>query len=394
MSKSMNKYHKCIQELGRSMSGWVEVGALAVGVGVGVGAVPVPGGGGMAWAGKYQVVLSQRDGGVCLECRDVETEKIDYVKFDTIGSSMGKCALPASDVVGKFVRKENKLRFSIGNFELIVTSSGKICVFDGSTDDSLCIEGANVSVGKEDEQKSLTADILSFANCGKIENYGKVYAKIFSVSNCRKLYNRFLSADLFVFCKTPVSSKEIRAGNVLKFPEDSKAIVEPLSCYQGECEVINEHKGERYKLDGFVEDLSGFFRHDDTFLEDYWSPYSSGLLPLGAKEGVQLETGEDESHYYVFPKPGRYLCVFFFNMCDGCGARHEKDVFVDVKDCSDMLVAKCMAHVGAGDAKLVQFLCHLELKDNARLRFFLRECNEKKCPSMVKKDPVAYFYRY
>ena len=52
MSKSMNKYHKCIQELGRSMSGWVEVGALAVGVGVGVGAVPVPGGGGMAWAGK------------------------------------------------------------------------------------------------------------------------------------------------------------------------------------------------------------------------------------------------------------------------------------------------------------------------------------------------------
>ena len=44
MSKSMNKYHKCIQELGRTLPGWVKVGALALGVGVGMGVVPVPGG--------------------------------------------------------------------------------------------------------------------------------------------------------------------------------------------------------------------------------------------------------------------------------------------------------------------------------------------------------------
>ena len=35
MSEFMNKYHKCISELGRSMPGWVKVGALAMGVGVG-----------------------------------------------------------------------------------------------------------------------------------------------------------------------------------------------------------------------------------------------------------------------------------------------------------------------------------------------------------------------
>ena len=45
MSKSMNKHHKGMSELGRSMPGWVKVGALALGVGVGSGAVPVPGGG-------------------------------------------------------------------------------------------------------------------------------------------------------------------------------------------------------------------------------------------------------------------------------------------------------------------------------------------------------------
>ena len=46
----MNKYHKCIQELGRSMSGWIKVGALAVGVGIGDWS---PGGGmSKVWAGK------------------------------------------------------------------------------------------------------------------------------------------------------------------------------------------------------------------------------------------------------------------------------------------------------------------------------------------------------
>ena len=50
----MNKYHKCIQELGK-LPGWVKVGALAVGVGVGVGAVPVPGGGmSKVWAGTKE----------------------------------------------------------------------------------------------------------------------------------------------------------------------------------------------------------------------------------------------------------------------------------------------------------------------------------------------------
>ena len=36
MSKSMNKYHKCIQELGK-LPGWVKVGAVALGVSVGGG---------------------------------------------------------------------------------------------------------------------------------------------------------------------------------------------------------------------------------------------------------------------------------------------------------------------------------------------------------------------
>lgn len=47
----MNKYHKCISELGRSMPGWVKVGALALSIGGGMGAVHVPGGG-KVWAGK------------------------------------------------------------------------------------------------------------------------------------------------------------------------------------------------------------------------------------------------------------------------------------------------------------------------------------------------------
>ena len=38
----MNKYHKCIQELGK-LPGWVKVGALGVSVGGGMGGVPVPG---------------------------------------------------------------------------------------------------------------------------------------------------------------------------------------------------------------------------------------------------------------------------------------------------------------------------------------------------------------
>ena len=55
----MNKYHKCMSELGRSMPGWVKVGAIAMGVGVG-GRSP---GGGVSkiWAGKYKVSI-KRDG--------------------------------------------------------------------------------------------------------------------------------------------------------------------------------------------------------------------------------------------------------------------------------------------------------------------------------------------
>ena len=51
MSKSMNKYHKCIQELGKLMPGWVKAGVLAVGVGVGVGGWSPGGGIEKAWGG-------------------------------------------------------------------------------------------------------------------------------------------------------------------------------------------------------------------------------------------------------------------------------------------------------------------------------------------------------
>ena len=48
----MNKYHKCIRELGRTLPGWVKVGALAVGVGVGTGGWSPGGGMSKIWGGK------------------------------------------------------------------------------------------------------------------------------------------------------------------------------------------------------------------------------------------------------------------------------------------------------------------------------------------------------
>ena len=82
MSKSMNKYHKCIQELGK-LPGWVKVGALAVGVGVG-GWSP---GGGMSkgvekvWAGKCKVQIKSQE--------PVESGPSGWVDFEVMDENTG-----------------------------------------------------------------------------------------------------------------------------------------------------------------------------------------------------------------------------------------------------------------------------------------------------------------
>ena len=38
----MNQYHKCIQELGKTLPGWIKIGAVALSMGVGTEGIPVP----------------------------------------------------------------------------------------------------------------------------------------------------------------------------------------------------------------------------------------------------------------------------------------------------------------------------------------------------------------
>lgn len=101
----MNKYHKRKSELGRTLPGWVKVGALAVGVGVGVGGWSPGGGVGKVCAGKYKedtVRTHNTTVNVALQNR--------YVNFENAGIFLPKTlifVLPAVALL-YFARKKSK----------------------------------------------------------------------------------------------------------------------------------------------------------------------------------------------------------------------------------------------------------------------------------------------
>ena len=82
-----------MSELGRSMSGWVKVGAVAMGVGVGMGGWTPGGGVDKVWAGKYVVVIkksgnsSRNSGGVK---ESVFEEDEDFRVWDVDNSDEGR----------------------------------------------------------------------------------------------------------------------------------------------------------------------------------------------------------------------------------------------------------------------------------------------------------------
>lgn len=112
MSKSMNKYHKCIQELGK-LPGWVKVGALAVGVGVGGGGWS-PSDGQYARAGKYKVQIKSQE--------PVESGPSGWVDFEVMDENtgvMGSCRW--------FVEQRNRA-ITVTKSKNLNRVKGKLCL--------------------------------------------------------------------------------------------------------------------------------------------------------------------------------------------------------------------------------------------------------------------------
>ena len=394
MSKSMNKYHKCIQELGK-LPGWVKVGALAVGVGVGVGAVPVPGGGmSKVWAGKYRVSVRKSDASVAVHAIDMETGQADELSFTPSNGANGMfCSfvVPKGDVVGKYKHAKDRFLFSIGGFEFVLTPRCALYISGGISEDSLAVEGGVVFVESLHE---VVAAVLALSGCEKVENYGRIVADIFSIDNCKSFVNGHLFSGLLVVIDVQIRSVLIKADEIVKPDGDVSA----LDSYQENqpCELSREGSGKRLVLKGFTDEFGGCFRKHG-YLEDYWSPYGDVSLPFYGSEQVKVQkmviSGKEE-HYYQLPKAGVYRCVLFLSVIDWCGKSHEQDVLLAIKSSKQKVLAKyrkyfCKSYNGK---KPLPFPCSVQLNDgDLSVTFFVKARCKEGGTSLIKTDSVAYF---
>ena len=105
MSKSMNKYHKCISKHGH-LPGWFKTGALALGIAAGVGTegIPGPGGAQKVRAGKIKNTerMHNTTVNVALQNR--------YVNFENTNFFLPKTLFFMLPAVARmyFVRKKSK----------------------------------------------------------------------------------------------------------------------------------------------------------------------------------------------------------------------------------------------------------------------------------------------
>ena len=170
MSKSMNKCHKCIQELGK-LPGWVKLGAVALAVGVGIGGWSPGGGMSKAWAGKYRVTIalpqSKKEGAcVAFKTEDVDEGLVDF--FAYYGRSNGSIAIagtPKRTIVKNFHCGTRQFSFDIGGVSIRRKCNEDIVSFQlsgGAQNNSLYIVAQspiNLSIEKGE---SLIGDSLIF----------------------------------------------------------------------------------------------------------------------------------------------------------------------------------------------------------------------------------------
>jgi len=386
MSKSMNKYHKCMSELGRSMSGWVKVGALAVGVGVGGWS---PGGGvSKAWAGNYRLEVQAKQGICSFFAEDLGTG--EKGKFSLEGQKVAECDDSTVAFLGLHSGTEG-VSFRLGSFIVYFRAFQDVVIYGGSLSDSISVASA-VPVEMPGLNK-VYADSLVFENVSSLCLQSRLLCSSLVFLKCGKvlLYKlASVSADcVFVSDSTVVNQGALRCDYFLPYDDCHLSGFEKarigLSDKRKRKEVI--------VLDGIEqndEDSGCFATLDgDSFVS--WLPFEEDVgVPFSCQDcRVSREYDDRKRCFYGIQHLKKPICVFVGKIRDICGssvAAHEKRVCFRIEDASGK-VLESLVQGAVKSASFTRFICPLHLKDaTGKITFkILGQCT--KCPrSVVSAD--------
>ena len=383
MSKSMNKYHKCMSELGSSLPGWVKVGAVALGIGVGMGGWS-PGGGGKMWAGSASEIVIRKKShqGLVFQCRVLDTGESGMV---TLYKDRKPEVVQDSSVVESVSHSSSNSLFRFGALTVIY-ENGELLLYQ-SSDDSLRIDSTEeitLPVARRFRAKMLVianaprvrigsavcCSVAAFPMCGEVsvEKVGSLYCGI-CFSDARMQLEGAFHCDVFCFyggCR--LSGSGILGG-------------------------VSEHGGWRLvkKLQGFDVSASGLgYLHNadsnDPF--SYWYPYEAEpWLPFAGGTSAQ-EDFKNKVWHCDIRGGGRYCFVFVANLMD-CGDRNiEKKICMSVQEVSGNILGKAAQRVMFEGAKWKRVIFPIDITlegEFARVMFGLSEDSSLRFPG-VKID--------
>ena len=385
MSKSMNKYHKCIQELGK-LPGWVKVGAVAIGVGIGTGAVHVPGGGvSKIWAGSWQIRMKSAidaNKPSSIEMYNLESGEISTYKVD-MQEKIKVCSnWFSSDIFNEVRYSSESISFKIDDFRFLLRINGRLEVAGGTPKDELRIDGFKsvlVQYGT-----SLRARVFNVCNCDEFVNNGKmVSADILAANHCGKFFSGRLETKLLSFSYTVASLHDVESTAIVQYEDTATLELE------SECSSIRR-SGQFKKFS-----LSGIDHHSlqGVFEGNYWVSYNRGKfgmsIPFAEVKGLEKEVF-DEVQFCKFPEQGSYYCVAFFYLGDSaCG--NGKNIIFLAENKQGETLSKAVVYLPGG-RNVISPSCILNLgkQEDLYVKFQLGSTIKDSC--VFYNTPVVYCF--
>ena len=385
MSKPMNKYHKCISELGRSMPGWVKVGALALSIGGGMGAVHVPGGG-KVWAGNWQITMRKACDAnkpssieVCnVESGEVDTYKVNMQeKFKVCSSNWF-----SSDIFNEVRYSSESISFKIDDFRFLLRINGRLEVAGGTPKDGLRIDGFKsvlVQYGT-----SLRARVFNVCNCDEFVNDGEVVsADILAANHCGKFFSGRLKTKLLSFSYTVASLHDVESTAIVQY-EDTATLELASKCSS----IKRSGQFKKFSLSGIDHhSLQGVFEGND------WVSHNRGKfgmsIPFAEVKGLEKEVF-DEVQFCKFPEQGEYYCVAFFYLGDSyCG--NGKNIIFLAENKQGETLSKAVVYLPGG-RNVISPSCILNLgkQEDLYVKFQLGSTIKDSC--VFYNTPVVYCF--
>ena len=391
MSKSMNKYHKCMSELGNPLSGWVKVGAIALGVGVGMGGVPEGGmftGVGKVRAGNYRVTIRDMEGTNCTKVWVTDLDRARGAMFcyttEENKSVVFRGGRFFNGAVSDFQWDAFNVSFKIGDFDSCINErSGSFILHGGQKGDSLDVTSSKeISVPLS---KKLLGRQFLFRSTQKVSVDGVLDCSeaIFSDCNWVQINGTISVGYLFAY-KTFMKN----CGNILCH---SLICYASLSC--DDCtKVLSVKGGEAPAVDFYNVGSSADSAFYQKGLErDCWDRCNKCWhLPFfSAEDDAVLKDGFCGEQFLKLPKAGRYRCLLVLKFQE----THPGKVSVLVKDaCGSTLGSEEMDGVADVPALLVPIVLNVK-NDNCKVSFSLQGKQQGENPpfNLVCDDETGVF---